>query len=209
MAWTNNFEVDDMPWLRDYQVGPWVTFPLAGYICAALEASKQCAMVRNADSDGKAMAFAVREVQVLHKLVFEEGLRVELVSKLRPQRGSDLNGFELSTWNEEKQSWTHHCRALIECRMGPDQVFDGYGEEDMWKQGRAECRNPVGSPLLYQGSAKTRPRRTGTFRNVQDFWYGVGKAAAEVVVQETEAVMPQGWETEYVIHLRLSITIYR
>jgi acyl transferase domain-containing protein len=200
MAWTNNFEVEDMPWLRDHQVGGSVTFPLAGYICAALEASKQSTMARDPNSNGADMEFTVRDVQLLDKLVLEEGLRVELVSKLRAHQGSSLDEFELSTWNEEKQSWTHHCRALVQCHKGPGRVFAEGVEESDWDQARAGCPNPVGSPLLYQGSAKTGPRRTGTFRNVLNFSYGRGKATAEVVVSDTEAVMPHRWETRYIIH---------
>ncbi|KAH9876852.1 hypothetical protein IAQ61_002213 [Plenodomus lingam] len=201
MSWTNNFELEDMPWLRDHQVGSSVTFPLAGYICTALEASKQCAMART-NSDGNGLQFTVRDVQVVEKVVLEEGVRVELISKLRPHPNSDFDVFELSTWNEEKQRWSHHCRALVKCHGTAEKFFDSDSavEIEHWEQVREGCHNHVGSPLLYQGSAKTGPRRTGTFRNVQNFSYGGGQAAAEVVVADTASVMPHQWETTYVMH---------
>ncbi|CAG8076471.1 unnamed protein product [Penicillium nalgiovense] len=196
MTWSNNFEVDDMPWLRGHQVGSSITFPLAGYVCAALEASKQCA-IAHSGSDDVIAGFTVRDMRMQHNLVFEEGVRVELVIKLRAITGSDFDEFELSTWNKEQKKWISHCRALVRCHLEDVPEMGGLAQ---WGDTRGERHSRVGSPLLYQGSAKAGPRRTGTFRNVQNLWYGSGKTTAEVVVSDTEAGMPHHYETTYAIH---------
>jgi NADPH:quinone reductase-like Zn-dependent oxidoreductase/malonyl CoA-acyl carrier protein transacylase len=197
MAWSNNFEVEDMPWLRGHQIGSSITFPLAGYICAALEASKQRAMA-SSGSDDVITGFTVRDVRMQHNLVFQEGVRVELAIKLRPLNGSDFDEFELSTWSEEQRTWVCHCRALVRCHLAEDAPETGALAK--WGEARGKCHSRVGSPLLYQGSAKAGPRRTGAFRNVYNLWYGSGKTTAEVVVSDTEAGMPHHYETASIIH---------
>jgi acyl transferase domain-containing protein len=108
-SWKNNFDVEDVPWLRDYQIGSSITFPLAGYVCAAMEASKQRTFSQNPGLDRVITGFTVRDVHILHSLVLEEGVRVELVTKLRPLPGS-----------EEQRRW-------IQCwpRIRPVRCFNG------------------------------------------------------------------------------------
>ncbi|KAF2464420.1 polyketide synthase-like protein [Lindgomyces ingoldianus] len=200
-SWFNNFELDDMPWLRDFQVGPFITFPLAGFVCTALEASKQRTIAHSPGSDIEITGFSVRDVHLLHPLTLEEGVRIELASKLRPIPESDYQEFEMSTWSEAQQQWIHHCRALVKCHVAPEKVAVGTAEEaGGWSKVRRECKTRVGSALLYQGSAKTGPRRVGMFRNVHNLWFDSGKATAEVVVSDTETVMPNHYETDFYIH---------
>ncbi|CAG7938877.1 unnamed protein product [Penicillium olsonii] len=194
MGWSNNFEIDDMPWLRDHQVGSSITFPLAGYICAAVEASKQRAII-GAGGEINVAGYTVRDVRVERNLVFKEGVRVELSIKLRPVEESDFDEFKLLTWDREQQTWTLHCRALVKCHTNAPETG-----LTRWGEARAQCPSHVGSPLLYQGSAKTGPRRTGTFRNVFNLRYGSGQTTAEVVVSDTEAGMPHQYESAYAIH---------
>lgn len=196
MAWSNKFEIEDMPWLRDHQVGSSITFPLAGYVCAAVEASKQRAMI-SADGESAVAGFTVRDVRVKHHLVFQEGVRAELSIKLRPIEGSEFDEFKLLTWDEEQRAWVLHCSALVRFHLADDAPEAGLTR---WGEAREQCPGHVGSPLLYQGSAKTGPRRTGAFRNVYNLRYGSGKTAAEVVVSDTEAGMPHHYETAYTIH---------
>lgn len=195
MAWSNKFEIDDMPWLRDHQVGSSITFPLAGYVCAAVEASKQRALI-STNRECAAVGFTVRDVRVKHHLVFHEGVRVELSIKLRPIDGSDFDEFNLSTWDEELRAWVLHCSALVRFHLAEDAPLG----VTRWGEAREQCPSHVGSPLLYQGSAKTGPRRTGTFRNVYNLRHGSGQTAAEVVVSDTKAGMPHQYETAYAIH---------
>ncbi|CAG8113863.1 unnamed protein product [Penicillium salamii] len=193
MSWSNNFDIDDMPWLRDHRVGSSITFPLAGYVCAAVEASKQRSMI---GGESTVAGFTVRDVRVEQNLVLQEGVRVDLSIKLRPLEKSDFEEFRLLTWDGEQRRWILHCRALVKChaKHAPETGLTRWGEA------RAECPSHVGSPLLYQGSAKTGPRRTGTFRNVYNLRYGSGKTTAEVIVSDTEAGMPHQYETGYTIH---------
>lgn len=193
-SWRNNFQVEDVPWLRDYQVGPCTTFPLAAYVCAALEASKQRAVARGA---GMLTGFTVRDLRVLNSLVLEEGARIELIANLHPLAEGGYDEFVLSSWNEGQRTWVQHCRALVRCHGAEVEdvpAFEG------WADARAACRTRVGSPLLYQGSAKTGPFRTGVFRNVHNLRFGSGKTTAEVVVSDTAAQMPLHYETNFIIH---------
>ncbi|KZM20407.1 transferase [Ascochyta rabiei] len=164
-SWRNNFQVEDVPWLRDYQVGPHTTFPLAGYACAALEASKQRALARGAEV---LTGFTVRELRILNRLVLEEGARVELIATLHPLAEEGYEAFELSSWKGEDVA--------------------------------VAVAVPACSPLLYQGSAKNGPVRTGVFRNVHNLRFGGGKTTAEVVVSDTAAEMPLQHESNMIIH---------
>ncbi|ORY03831.1 polyketide synthase-like protein [Clohesyomyces aquaticus] len=201
LSWFNNFELDDMPWLRDFQVGPFATFPISGFVCAALEASRQRTLARSSGSNIEIHGFSVRDVRLIHPLTLEEDIRIEWASKLRPLPDNDYQEFEMSTWSEETQQWIHHCRALVKCYAAPENFELRTAEAAQgWSQVRGECKTQVGSALLYQGSAKTGPRRVGTFRNVHNLWFDKGKVTAEVVVSDTQAIMPNHYETNYYIH---------
>lgn len=195
-SWRNNFQGEDVPWLRGYQVGPFTTFPLAGYVCAALEASKQRAVARGADV---LTGFTVRDVRILNSLVLDEGARIELIANLDAQGEGGYEAFELSSWNEGQRTWVQHCRALVRCHGAEVEEMATPACED-WADARAACRTRVGSPLLYQGSAKNGPVRTGVFRNVHNLRFGSGKTTAEVVVSDTAAEMPLHYETDLIIH---------
>ncbi|PSN58514.1 hypothetical protein BS50DRAFT_641741 [Corynespora cassiicola Philippines] len=125
--------------------------------------------------------------------------------KLRTLANSDAEEFELLSWNEGQQKWTQHCRALVTCYKQEGKALESADKTAVdwasaWDSARTGCHKGVSSSLLYQGSAKTGPRRTGMFRNVYNLRYGEGKTTAEVVVSDTGAVMPQHYESSFIIH---------
>nr|ABB76806.1 polyketide synthase 2 [Bipolaris maydis] len=198
LVWKNNLDVENVPWLRDYQVASSITYPLAGYVCAAIEASKQFAMTRNLFLDRAFKGFTVRDMIIDESLVMKEGIPVELVTKLRSLPGTNFEEFEVLSWDEGQRAWKRCCRALVKCEATTDGVEQV--EEMKWAESRAACHSCVGSPLLYQRLSKVGPRRTGKFRNVVDLRYGAGKTTAEVVVSDTKASMPQHYESDMTVH---------
>ncbi|KAJ5327976.1 polyketide synthase-like protein [Penicillium brevicompactum] len=140
MAWSNKFEVEDMPWLRDHQVGSLIAFPLAGYVCAAVEASKQRAIISH-NGESALAGFTVRDVRVKHHLVFQEGVRIELSVKLRPVEGSEFDEFKLLTWDEEQRAGKTAAEVVVsdtEAGM-PHQYETAYAIHPTTLDGLLQC----------------------------------------------------------------------
>lgn len=106
------FTLDDIPWIRDHNVGGHVIFPMTGYLSMAIEALRRV-------SPKVPESILVREYHVKRSLDIEEGERIDITTKLRPvTTGTESYSttawvFEINSWTETN-GWTAHCHGQVE-----------------------------------------------------------------------------------------------
>lgn len=172
------FTLDDMPWIRDHNVGGHVIFPMTGYLSLAIEALRRsCPSVPS--------SVLVREFHVKRSLDIKEGELVDITTKLRPAHTGTEN-ISSTAWVFEINSWTEinglavHCHGQIEPEAS-DMTADSFTF-------RASAAL-IGNKDLTQGDPEREYSRLGVggtlygpaFRTMCGYWEG-----ADCTVMETE-----------------------
>lgn len=120
LTWRNVVSVDDIPWLKDHRMQSLVTFPLAGYLCMAIEASSQRAQLRQVQLNQLA-SFRLREVNASKAFIMDSTTQYETVVSLRPytegtrSQSNDWDEFCISSCAPSR-GWLEHCRGLVSAK---------------------------------------------------------------------------------------------
>ncbi|KAH0497490.1 hypothetical protein TgHK011_004790 [Trichoderma gracile] len=115
--WKNIISTDDVPWLKDHRMQSLATFPLAGYICMAVEAASQRAQLRGIPAE-QVDGFRLREIQVSKALILDDGAPYETVFSLKSYAegtrsdSNDWDEFRISSWTPSR-GWLEHCSGLV------------------------------------------------------------------------------------------------
>lgn len=115
--WKNIISTDDVPWLKDHRMQSLATFPLAGYICMAVEAASQRAQLRGIPAE-QIEGFRLREIQASKALILDDGAPYEMVFSLKPYAegtrsySNDWDEFRISSWTSAR-GWLEHCSGLV------------------------------------------------------------------------------------------------
>lgn len=208
--WKNDLLVDDIPWLRDHRVQNVTVFPMAGYICMAMEASKQQAKWRNVLYD----RIIFREVSVLLSLAIPESTSIELRLSLTPfdegpRSPSDLwNMFKVSSWASDR-GWQEHCRGLVACQLhqGVNAVRGG-GDLDSGLRNEVAnlsrqvggCNDDVNIERMYEICAYSGFEFGPIFQNITRAKSSLTVGVYEGTAPHTINCMPYNCESDYTIH---------
>ncbi|KAL4915858.1 hypothetical protein BDW62DRAFT_203310 [Aspergillus aurantiobrunneus] len=125
--WRRFISLKESPWLRNHIVQGLITFPAAGYITMAIQATRQHILATNPASKIQYIRF--RDVSFGKGLVLsEETPDIEISLSLRPQARSSRESS--ATWNEFRvftvtpdQKWTEHCRGLVQAEIDSVEGF--------------------------------------------------------------------------------------
>jgi acyl transferase domain-containing protein len=115
--WKNVISTDDVPWLKDHRMQSLATFPLAGYICMAVEAASQRAQLRGIPVE-QIEGFRLREIQVSKALILDDGAPYEMVFSLKSfsegtrSYSNDWDEFRILSWTSAR-GWLEHCSGLV------------------------------------------------------------------------------------------------
>ncbi|KAJ5642948.1 uncharacterized protein N7484_005455 [Penicillium longicatenatum] len=121
-AWRNVIRLNDVPWLRDHQVGNDIVFPCSAYVAMAGEAVRQISGYGN---------YILRNIFIKNALLLKETESVELFTSLRPVRLTDeLDSawwsFSVTSWNGTH--WMQHCageaKGVAEGRRSTERICD-------------------------------------------------------------------------------------
>lgn len=108
-------DLPDLPWLRDHSVQSNIVYPGAGFVCMAIEATRQICQ----PGERRILGYQLRDVDFLQALIIPdnppEGVEVQLT--LRPcsekaiyaKGWKEFNIYSVSGDNK----WTEHCKGLI------------------------------------------------------------------------------------------------
>lgn len=209
-VWRHVFRPDNLPWLRDHKLDSAILFPMAGYICMALEAAAQRALFQ----DVKFSKFIIREFSISRPLIIEESSDVEMMITLRPHaEGTRLSSdtwdeFRIFSWVKDR-NWTEHCRGIISLQneSEPNPVT-GKMQSEMRQNALTQqassivnwCKSPLNEEDLYETVARLRLIYGSTFRGLSDIQRCDRMTTYKLTVPDTSAVMPSSAESNLFIH---------
>ncbi|KAE8149582.1 hypothetical protein BDV25DRAFT_140696 [Aspergillus avenaceus] len=208
--WRNVVRADDYPWIKQHQVGGKYVYPFAGYIAMAMEAFSQNMTLRKCPISG----FHIREVSVTKALVVPDTSAVEMITTLRPF--AEGTRYSSEEWYEFRVSatsdgngWTEHCRGLISGEK-EKQKNPVNGDQHLHrKQSDAECRTAmiasgslsrVNRGEMYDTLSASGVDYGEIFRGLDSIHSSTHHAMADFCVPDISAVMPDGYESEYILH---------
>ncbi|KAM0519096.1 hypothetical protein ACHAPE_004092 [Trichoderma viride] len=203
--WKNVISTDDVPWLKDHRMQSLATFPLAGYICMAVEAASQRAQLRGIPT-AQIESLHLREVHVSKALILDDGVPYETVFSLKPYAegtrsySNEWDEFRILSWNSAR-GWLEHCRGMVGIK-------------------KVAPANPVNGALLQAASARRQHTKvmdchqvsiddfyselevrgagySGVFRISPDADLRLGEkyTTASITIPDTAATMPSSYET--------------
>lgn len=209
--WKNVLTVEDVPWLRDHSVQDVIIFPMAGYLCMAMEACRQQAQWKGRTFD----RVTLQHVTVHRPLTLSETATIELHVSFTPwNEGSyslsnTWSHFKVSSWASER-GWLDHCRGVVAATLPHQQnpVF----RRDESRAGlehqmgdlselRGLCKEPRDADDLYRICEEAGFHFGPTFRRVQEVQMGPShQATYTVTIPDTLTCMPYNRQSDYVIH---------
>lgn len=209
--WKNVLTIEDVPWLRDHSVEDVVIFPIAGYLCMAMEACRQQAQWKGRTFD----RMTLQHVSVYRPLSLPESTATELHLSLTPwSEGSyslsdTWSSFTVSSWASER-GWLDHCKGFVAATL-PDQQNPVSVSSDSQaglehhmgdlSEFRRLCKDSRDADDLYRACEEDGFHFGPTFRRVQEVQMGPSdQATYTVTVPDTLAHMPYTRQSEYVIH---------
>ena len=208
--WRNVLRLCELPWLEHHSVQSNCVFPLAGYVALGLEAVKQRASMRNLKYD----TFVLQDFSISHPLVLYPTTDVEIRTTLRPHNegvktSSALwEDFQVSSWTS-RTGWLEHCQALIGVRPSShDNPVEGslatqhdtatlVISRERYSQA---CKTHVDITELYRTLAATGFAAGDTFQGMRSCQASGKYAVTEVEVTDTRSLMPEEYESDYVVH---------
>lgn len=209
--WKNTLTIEDVPWLRDHSVQDVIIFPIAGYLCMAMEASRQQTHWKGRTFD----RITLQHVIVQAPLTLSESAAIESKLSLTPwNEGSyslseTWSQFKVSSWTKER-GWLDHCTgvvaALLPDQRNPVSTRDEsragleHQMRDLSKM-RDLCKDSRDEDDLYRGCEEVGFHFGPTFRRVQQVQMGPSfQATYTVTVPDTLTCMPYNRQSDYVIH---------
>ncbi|PTB67225.1 hypothetical protein BBK36DRAFT_1158066 [Trichoderma citrinoviride] len=118
-TWRHTLRISESPWTRDHAIQSNVVYPAAGYICLAIEATKQLQILSNTKASPKEVSgYRLRDVDFLQALMIPDTSDgVEIQTSLRPVSDRDvaLQGWKhFEVWSVTGDNrWTQHAKGLI------------------------------------------------------------------------------------------------
>lgn len=137
-TWRQIVRVSELAWLRDHVVQGAILFPGAGYICLAIEASKQLA---GSSADNHIpTGYSLRDVEIHQALVVPDnaaGIEVQTILRSVSDKIMGARGwreFEILSVTADSR-WTQHAKGLIMTDLSPvddDKITTSLLEESAY-----------------------------------------------------------------------------
>lgn len=115
-SWRNVLRLDNVPWIRDHEIGGDILFPGAAFIAMAGEAIRQL-------STETSEAYTVRRVNISSALVLQSSESVEMLTNLRRVKltnSLESNWYDFTVSSLHGETWTTHISGSI--RAGSEHV---------------------------------------------------------------------------------------
>lgn len=199
------FALNDIPWLRDHVVNGSILFPMAGYICAVIEALDIFRIERAVSIRG----FQLLEVAIPKALPLMENERYELWTTLYPHgKGSTEHDpgaamrFQVSSWSVSR-GYVQHCNGIasLELSRSDGMLADQASE---WSSRLSSLResapHSVDIEQFYRLLKRGGLDYGHHFRRLSDLWTGSRNAFGTVSACDATSCMPGEYEGSLKIH---------
>jgi len=209
--WRNIIKTEALPWVKDHKIQGSIIYPAAGFLCMALEALTIQARERSVDTE----SVELREVSIGQALVVpDDSGAVEVILSMRPlsssiRSPSDVwSEFSISSVSPDSR-WTEHCRGLgrvVKTRK-PSEVptptqlgAEKANSAEFVAEVDGLARSQVDPKSFYAHLCDLGLDYGPTFANIDSLCHGPNAATATISIAQTRAVMPNGFEYDYVLH---------
>ncbi|KAG6061256.1 Type I Iterative PKS [Claviceps aff. humidiphila group G2b] len=204
LTWRNVLSVDEIPWLKDHRMQSLITFPLAGYLCMAVEAACQRAQLRQVQPS-HISSFHLREIEASKALIMDSVSQYETVVSLRPYTegtrslSNDWDEFFISSWAPNR-GWLQHCRGLVRVKKlrGPNPVNESRFHSAHHRRAKAHAQHQVSVPtnVMYTELAARGAEYGPAFINKADgVSLGGNYSFGSISKPDTASYMHSGYET--------------
>jgi acyl transferase domain-containing protein/NADPH:quinone reductase-like Zn-dependent oxidoreductase len=206
-TWRNVVRLDDLPWLRQYQMQGVTMFPIAGFLAMAIEAVAQKALTSKTAWDD----IEVEDLVVKSPIMLsEEELEMTIILKKHGDVGTDsetTHSFLIQSWSQTR-GWSDNCTGTVSLLSTSDNEVDGrrflkQKRQDLYKksvdvsQAATECTS---ASRLYTQLAKSGVVYGELFRGLEQCHASVDGAVAQIIKTDTSNEMPHHYETDYILH---------
>jgi NADPH:quinone reductase-like Zn-dependent oxidoreductase/malonyl CoA-acyl carrier protein transacylase len=201
-VWRNILSTDDVPWLKDHRMQSLITFPLAGYLCMAVEAASQKAQLQGMARD-QISGYRLRQIQATKALILEDGAQYETVVSMRAYAegtksySNEWDEFSISSWAPNR-GWLEHCRGLVGVRkQATANPISALKRPDAHER-RVQAKAVEGSKIDFQEFYAELERLGAGYRSSFTLPPSAGlevsarHSSCRVTVPETSGVMPAG-----------------
>ncbi|KAH6989651.1 polyketide synthase [Ilyonectria sp. MPI-CAGE-AT-0026] len=208
-TWRNTLNLDDVPWLKDHRMQSLPTFPLAGYLCMAVEAASQRAQLRGLAREQIA-GFRLREIQVSKAFILDPAAQYETLFSLTPYAegtrsySNEWDEFRISSWTATR-GWLEHCRGLVGVRQHRNANPVSNPQLQAAAAHRKHIIDVAGAELSLDDFYTELETRGAGYSEAFKFPPGCGLkaqgeySAATVVVPDTASCMPSAHETPSIL----------
>ncbi|KAK3174022.1 putative PKS/NRPS-like protein biosynthetic cluster [Lepraria neglecta] len=198
-SWRYVCSIESLPWLADHVVDGLITFPGAGYVCMAIEASKELAKDKGLDPQ----SFVVESVSFMKALVVPPAPKtVELQICFRPQ----LLGQTL--WDEfriyalsEYDDWHEQCRGRILANPASDpRSGDPQSREPELAETHLMRSCKLSAYDIYSQLQANGNTYGPCFACIKELRIADSQAIGYVIIPDIKSTMPAGYQQPHVIH---------
>ena len=209
-VWRHVFRADNFPWLRDHTLHSAILYPMAGYICMALEAASQRALLRKITFS----KLVIREFTISRPLIIEGSTDVEMMITLRPlAEGTTCSSetwdeFRIFSWEKDKD-WIEHCRGIIFLQNEPEpNPITGKMQSEIHKEKLVKklssildsCNSSANEEDLHKTVAGLGMEYGPSFRGLSDIRRCNHTTSYKLKAPYTAAVMPSNAESDLIVH---------
>jgi acyl transferase domain-containing protein/NADPH:quinone reductase-like Zn-dependent oxidoreductase len=205
-TWRNVVRLDDLPWLRQYQMQGVTMFPISGFLAMAIEAVAQKAVTNKTPWDDIEVEGLVVKSPIM---LLEEELEMTIILKQHGD-GTDseaTHSFLIQSWSQTK-GWSDNCTGTVSLLSTNDNEVDGrrsrkYKRQCLYAKGvdisqaATECTS---ASRMYTQLSKIGVVYGELFQGLEQCHASVDGAIAKVVRTDTANEMPHHYETDYVLH---------
>ncbi|KAI9719958.1 MAG: Type I Iterative PKS [Chrysothrix sp. TS-e1954] len=114
--WKKDLDLDEIPWLKDHQLGSDIVVPGAALVVMAVEALSQMSIALH-DLESKKLpvhpSYRVRNATFSRALVLEEGRRQPIMIVLTPRSGSRDSWYDFKISSLISNQWIENSRGII------------------------------------------------------------------------------------------------
>lgn len=208
--WRNIIRISDIPWVQHHQVQSSIIYPAAGYIAMAIEAARQC----NLEDEKSILWYRFRNIKIKNALMIpDDSDGVETSFTLQPL--NDGERVSSDAWREfrvysysKRDGWSSHCRGLV-CVEHRDGSLESEAIEKQKRQSLNKekfisaintCKDIIDVEDLYRLADSIGLQFGSIFRNLVEVHSGINETLCKIIVPDTKAMMPKGFEYPHVIH---------
>ncbi|KAI8931497.1 hypothetical protein NX059_011163 [Plenodomus lindquistii] len=210
--WRNFMRLREQPWLRDHVVQGDVLFPACGYLCMAIEACRQMAVISPSTllppGSNNVAEYRLREVNISRALVVPETAEgVETSFSMRCRTGSSTSDswheFRIFSYTSDG-GWAENCSGLVSV-SSQSTVDNQLSTECLadWNDARSEIAVKMDSENFYKGVDALGLTYGPTFQGLEEVMIdedNANRATGIIKVTDTRAENPKQFEHDRLLH---------